>query len=84
MDEKGGFHQINPPTYSLPFAMVSFFLLFLAATAAQEAHLSARPSVRNQVAGLQVCNITTLQHYNIATLQHSTLQFCNFATFQHC
>ena len=43
---------------------------FLAATAAQEAHLSVRTYVRMYVTKLQVCTITTLQHCNISTLQH--------------
>ena len=61
--------------------------IFLAATAAQEVHLSLRVCVRGQLVCLKVkafpCNLTTLQLCNSATLQHrnfATLQLCNFAT----
>ena len=71
-------------------------IVFLAATAAQEAQVSLCLSVcvcvRNLVGivSLQHCNITTLQHcknYNIATLQHytiATLPQCGITTMQHC
>ena len=50
---------------------------FLAATAAQEAHLFICPYVHPSVTKLQLCNFATLPHCHIAKLQHR-----NFATLQ--
>ena len=56
---------------------------FLAATAAQEAHLSVHTSICPSVCLYVHNTFATLQNCNIATMYHCNFKLCNFATLQH-